>query len=167
MPRLPSILGVALVAVSALFPTLPASAGPAENNLLASIEGVWEGRGQVTGPNGGPVACRMTFRNTAAGQLAYSGRCTIPPSGASFRGTMTYNESRGRFESASVAQGVTVTTVGRRQGNNLIFSTSGMQTRYGTASSTMQLNRNAIQMSFELVDAKGEKTATNISLSRS
>ena len=167
MPRLSRIIGVAIVAVSALFPTLPVSAGQAENNLLASFEGVWEGRGQVTGPNAGTVACRMTFRNTAAGELTYSGRCTIPPSGTSFRGKMVYNESRGRFESASTAQGVTTTTVGRRSGGGLVFSSSGLETRYGTASSTMQLTRSAISMSFQLVDSDGAVTKTSISMSRS
>lgn len=166
MPRPKLLVSLALAAALAL-PATTALAGEAETALLAKYAGEWRGTGKVSGPDPGTVVCRITFK-PASGKLSYTGRCTYSGQGtASFRGTMLYNDARKRFEASSSAQGVSTTTIGKRQGGGIVFAANGMDTRYGTASSVMTLAGNAIKMSFKLVDKDGETTASSISFSKS
>lgn len=168
MPRLNLIPKLATLVVALALPVVPALAGPAENALLAKYAGEWKGTGKVTGPDPGTVVCRITFKPTPAGKLTYNGRCTYSGQGtASFRGTMLYNDATRRYEASSSAQGVSTTTIGKKQGGGIVFAASGMDTRYGTASSVMTLAGNAIKLSFKLVDKDGATTASSISFSRS
>lgn len=165
MPSLKLLLSLALLAAMAQ-PVAPVLAGEAETALLAKYAGEWKGTGKVTGPDPGTVVCRITFKPTGA-KLSYTGRCTYSGQGtASFRGTMLYNDAKKRFEASSSAQGVSSTTIGKKQGGGVVFASSGMDTRYGTASSVMTLAGNAIKMSFKLVDKDGETTASSISFSK-
>lgn len=160
-------LSLAMVAALAL-PTPLALAGEAENATLAKYAGEWRGSGQVTGPDPGTVVCRITFKPASSGKLSYTGRCTYSGQGtASFRGTMLYNDATKRYEASSSAQGVSSTTVGKKQGSSIVFAANGMDTRYGTASSVMTLAGSSIKMSFKLVDKDGATTASSISFSRS
>jgi hypothetical protein len=166
MPSSKYLLSLALLAALAL-PVAPVSAGEAETALLARYAGEWRGTGKVTGPDPGTVVCRITFKPAAA-KLSYTGRCTYSGQGtASFRGTMLYNDAKKRYEASSSAQGVSSTTIGKKQGGGIVFSSSGMDTRYGTASSVMTLAGNTIKMSFKLVDKDGETTASSISFKKS
>lgn len=166
MPRPNLFLSLALAAALALSGA-PALAGQAENALLAKYAGEWRGTGKVSGPDPGTVVCRITFK-PSSNKLSYTGRCTYSGQGtASFRGTMLYNDAKKRFEASSSAQGVSTTTVGKKQGGGIVFAASGMDTRYGTASSVMTLAGNAIKMSFKLVDKDGETTASSISFKKS
>lgn len=169
MLRLPSSLKViALTAALVLPAALPALAGQAENALLARYAGEWRGSGKVSGPDPGTVVCRITFKAANSGRLTYSGRCSYSGSGAaSFRGTMLYNDASRRYEASSSAQGVSTTTIGKKQGGGIVFAANGMKTRYGTASSVMTLGGNAIKMSFKLVDKDGATTASSISFQKS
>lgn len=163
-PTLPACL--ALLAALAL-PVTPVVAGPAENAVLAKYAGDWKGTGKVTGPDPGTVVCRISLKPAASGKLSYSGRCTYSGQGtASFRGTMLYNDATNRYEAASSAQGVSTTTIGKKQGGGIVFATSGVDTRYGTISSTMTLAGNAIKLSFKLIDKDGETTASSITFGR-
>lgn len=165
MPRPNLLLSLALAAALAI-PGVPALAGQAENALLAKYAGEWRGTGKVSGPDPGTVVCRITFKPTS-NKLTYNGRCTYSGQGtASFRGTMLYNDARKRFEASSSAQGVSTTTIGKRQGGSIVFAASGMDTRYGTASSVMTLAGDAIKLSFKLVDKDGETTASSISFKK-
>lgn len=167
MPRLNLIPKLVTFIVALALPVVPALAGSAENALLAKYAGEWKGTGKVTGPDPGTVVCRITFKSTAAGKLTYNGRCTYSGQGtASFRGTMLYNDAARRYEASSSAQGVSTTTIGKKQGGGIVFAASGMDTRYGTASSVMTLAGNAIKLSFKLVDKDGATTASSISFSR-
>lgn len=162
------MLNLKALAYAALLvlPATAATAGPAENELLARYAGEWRGSGQVTGPDPGTVVCRITFRATESGRLTYSGRCSYSGQGAaSFRGAVAYNDAAKRFEAASSAQGASMTSVGRRSGNSIVFASEGMETRYGTVSSTLTLGGNAIKMAFKLVD-DGETTASSITLQK-
>ncbi|MGV3490894.1 MAG: hypothetical protein ACO1OG_06175 [Devosia sp.] len=163
MPNLKALAFAALLALP--IPTI-AMAGPAETALLAKYAGEWRGTGQVTGPDPGTVVCRIAFRTTEAGRLTYSGRCSYSGQGAaSFRGTLAYNDSSKRFEAVSSAQGTSMQSVGRKQGNSIVFASEGIETRYGTVSSTMTLGGSTIKMAFKLVD-DGETTASSITLQR-
>lgn len=168
MPHLNLIQKLAVALAALALPVAPALAGPAENALLAGYAGEWTGTGQVTGPDAGTVVCRISFKPTAAGKLTYNGRCSYSGQGtASFRGTMFYNDAARRYEASSSAQGVSTSTIGKKQGGSIVFAASGMDTRYGSASSVMTLAGNAIRLSFKLVDTEGATTASSISFSRS
>lgn len=169
MLRLPTSLKVLALASVLAFPiALPATAGPAENAVLAKYAGDWRGTGKVVGPDPGTVVCRISFKASTAGKLSYSGRCSFGGSGAaSFRGTMIYNDAKKRYEATSSAQGVSTTTVGKKVGGTIVFAASGTDTRYGTASSVMTLSGSSIKLAFKLVDKKGETTASAISFKKS
>jgi hypothetical protein len=163
---MPNLKALALAALIALPTASAALAGPAESALLAKYAGEWRGSGQVTGPDPGTVVCRITFRATDAGRLTYSGRCSYSGQGAaSFRGTIAYNDSAKRFEAISSAQGTSMSSTGKRQGSSIVFASEGMETRYGTISSTLTLGGSTIKMAFKLVD-DGETTASSITLQK-
>ena len=165
--RLPSSLKVLFLAPVFLAPlSLPALAGQAEKALLAKYDGAWRGVGEVKGPDPGKVVCRLTFKAMDSGALSYSGRCSFGAGGTTFRGAMFYNDAKGRFESQSTAQGMNVTTTGKKSGSSITFSSAGMETKYGTASSTFQLAGNAIKLSFKLLDKKGRSTTSAVSFAR-
>ena len=166
--RLTSILTTGVLCAAMLFPTtMPAFAGKAESALLAKYAGSWRGTGKVTGPDPGTVVCRMTFKTQGEGKLSYTGRCSFGSNpAASFRGSMSYSDSKKRFEASSSAQGVSNTAVGKRQGGGVVFTNSGMESSYGTASSTMALTGGTIKMSFRLVDKDGEVTTSNITFKK-
>ncbi|WP_417309999.1 hypothetical protein [Devosia sp.] len=158
---------VLLAGVLALPLGLPALAGPRDTALLAQLEGNWRGRGNATGANSGPVACRMSFKPSGGDRLNYTGRCSLGGSGAtSFRGTILYNEAKNRFESASSSQAGTAQVVGKRRGNSIVFSSSNVKTNYGVVSSTMTLAPTAIGMSFKMVDKEGKATGSSIKLTK-
>ena len=169
MLRLPTSLKVlALVSALALPVALPATAGEAENAVLAKYAGDWRGTGKVVGPDPGTVVCRLSFKASTAGKLSYSGRCSFGGSGAaSFRGTMIYNDAKNRYEASSSAQGASATTVGKKVGSTIVFASAGMKTSYGTASSVMTLSGSSIKLAFKLVDKKGQTTASAISFKKS
>ncbi len=167
MPKPTLLARLALAAMFVLPATLPVLAGPAETALLASYAGTWAGTGAATGPEPGDVDCRISFKATAAGKLIYNGRCSFSSGAASFNGTMIYNDAAKRFEAASSSTGFSATTIGKKQGSNIIFSMDGQDTTYGTASSTMTLGSKAITISFKLVDKKGETTSSKIVFTRS
>jgi hypothetical protein len=167
MTRL-TLSALALASLLALPVSAPAYAGPAESALLAKYAGQWRGIGKVTGPEPGTVVCRMTFKPSSSGKLSYSGRCSYSGAGAaSFRGTMLYNDAARRYEAATSAQGVSATTVGRKQGGGIVFTNGAMDTRYGTISSALTLAGNAIKLSFKLVDEDGQTTSSNVTFQRS
>jgi hypothetical protein len=164
--RLPSSLKVlALVPVFFAPLSLPAVAGPAESALLAKYAGNWRGTGEVTGPNAGSVVCRLSFKPTGEGAVAYSGRCSFGAGGYSFRGAMAYDDAKKRFFSQSSVQGEQVNTTGKRNGNTITFSSS-IETQHGNASSTFALAGNAIKLNFKLIDKKGRTTASAINFSK-
>ena len=166
--RMTSYVKAVLLAGALALPLgLPALAGPRDTALLAQLEGSWRGRGDATGANSGPVACRMSFKPSGGDKLNYTGRCSLGGSGAtSFRGTILYNEAKNRFESASSSQAGTSRVIGKRQGNTIVFSSANMQTSYGVVSSTMTLGPTAIGMSFKLVDNDGKATGSKINLTK-
>ncbi|MDB5505607.1 MAG: hypothetical protein JWR75_245 [Devosia sp.] len=136
-------------------------------SVLPNYVGTWQGSGQVTGPDGGNVKCRMVFRQTNAGKLNYTGRCSLAQGSQSFTGTLVYNEGANRYEAIGSAQGVTTQSVGKQQGSSIVFSSSGSDTKFGTASSTLVFSPSQIQVKFKLVNPKGETMTSDIALTKS
>lgn len=140
----------------------PAMAGPNETAFLEGLVGTWKGKGRITGPDGGPIACRLTFR-TVGERLNFNGRCTGGGTAQSFSGVIRYNDDEGRFESTS--SGTTV--AGKKSGTSLVFASTQKEQR-GTVSSTMTLSPSALKMQFKAVDARtGEESSGSIPFSKS
>jgi hypothetical protein len=144
-------------------PAVPVSAAPADIELLQSYAGSWRGEGELTGPDSGSVRCRLTFR--AIGEkLSFNGRCTVAGSGTrGFTGSISFNESTGRFE-ASSSDG---TVVGSKSGSTITFNMSD-STVQGDVTSTMSLRGNQIRVDFSLKDADtGQVSGSKVTFTRS
>jgi hypothetical protein len=159
----PALVAAAILLLSAA----PVLSGPEETALLASYAGGWIGSGKVTGIEDGAVDCTMTLTANRSGKVNYSGRCDFGSGTAGFTGTMHYNDAARRFEANTSAQGVSGGAVGKRQGGGIVFSMSGLESSYGTVSSTLSLSGGKIGMKFELLDKDGKKTASSITFNRS
>lgn len=156
----PSVVLKLLVPVVALAFAAPASAGPKEDQALASYAGTWRGSSVVSGPMQGPVDCALNFSAESGGKLRYAGDCTFDKGKTNFRGTIIYNDAAKRYETAGSGQGVSVTGFGKASGGNITFSVANVETSYGVASSTMVLAGSSIKLSFKLVDTKGTTAAS-------
>lgn len=160
MVRAALALGAALVA-GVLFAT-PALAGDAEVAYLHSLGGDWTGAGNVSGPDGGKVACRIVMK-PAGDRVNFSGRCNASGNAQaqSFSGSIRYSDERRRYESSS--SGITV--VGEMQGSSLVFVTE-QKTIQGDISSTMTVSPRALKMQFRLTDPEGQTHNGTIPFSR-
>ena len=150
------LLAALLVPIAA-----PAFAGPSETAFLERLVGTWKGKGKITGPDGGPVACRLTFK--AVGErLNFNGRCSGGGAAQSFSGVIRYNDAKGRYESTS--SGTTV--AGTKSGSSLVFASTQKGLR-GTVTSTMTLSPSALKVQFKGVDARsGEQSSGTIPFSK-
>jgi hypothetical protein len=149
-------LRAAIVALALLPFSAPAFAGDREVAYLQSLAGTWQGKGKVSGPEGGNVACRLTFRASGL-RLSFSGRCALSGgSGAqSFSGVIRYNESTGAYESSSQGQ----TVRGRKSGSSLVFVTAVNNSR-AKGTSTMTLSPSAISVQFKMLNPRSGATST-------
>jgi hypothetical protein len=138
------------------------NAGSSETQFLQSLVGSWAGRGQVSGEDGGTMTCRMTFKPSGE-RLNYNGRCTLSGGSGSqsFSGRISYNDAKGVYESTSRGR----TVRGQQSGSTLVFTTSVNNTR-GKGTSTMQLSPGGINVSFDMVNRRGERSAGSIPFSR-
>jgi hypothetical protein len=155
-------IALALIAAATMAgAVVPAYAGPAETAFLQKLGNNWTGKGRLSGPDGGPILCRIVI--TAGGQSAkYQGRCTIPDMAArAFNGSITYNEKLKRFESRSVGG----TVPGIKRGNSLVF-TDKQTNMNGTAYSTMTISPSSLVVDFTLIDKNGEKSGSKVTFSK-
>ena len=161
MVRAASALRAALVAGALL--VTPTLAGEAEIAYLHSLAGDWTGTGNVSGPDGGKVACRIVMK-AAGDRVNFSGRCNAPgDAGAqSFSGSIRYSDQRRRYESSS--SGITV--IGDLKGATLTFVTA-QKTIQGDINSTMTVSPRALKMQFHVTDTKGRTYQGAIPFSRS
>jgi hypothetical protein len=155
------LLRAALAA--ALFSAIaaPAFAGDQEIQFLQSLAGQYAGVGEISGEDGGPVKCRLTFKPNGK-KLNYTGRCSGGGGSQSFSGSIRYNDSEGRWESSS--QGKTV--AGRMNAETLTFASRARNAR-GVVTSVMSLSPGAISVSFEMEARNGELSAGIIPFGRS
>ena len=155
----PTLLLKLLVPILALSASLPAMAGPKEQAVLQSYVGTWKGSSTVTGPMAGPVDCSLKFSAGSGGKFVYSGECEFDKGITAFRGTLIYNDSAKRYETAGSGQGVSVTGFGKVSGNSITFAVNNLDTSYGVASSTMVFANPNIKLQFKLVDKRGTTSA--------
>ncbi len=152
-----SLTAAAMLALTAA----PSLAGPAEAAFLQKLTANWTGRGKLSGPDGGPIACRVVI--SGGGQTAkYQGRCAIPDIATqAFNGAISYDDAKHQY----IARSVGGTVVGTRRGNSLVFTDSST-TMAGTASSTMTMSPSSLVIDFSLVDKKGQKSSSHIVFSK-
>lgn len=151
-----------LTAVTLALTAAPSFAGPAETAFLAKLSNTWSGKGNISGPDGGTIACKLVL--TAGGQnLKYQGRCAIPDMAQqAFNGAISYNDKLKRYESRTTGK----TVAGVRRGDKLVFTTSG-KSMAGTAYTTMTIAANSLTIDFALVDSKtGDKSTSHIVFSK-
>lgn len=104
--------------------TIPASAGPAEMNLLSSYIGSWSGVGVLQGSDQRPESfrCRMIIAPGAGTRINYSGRCTLISMNLSVAGTIAFNDATRRYQATmSSNAGFTGYAVGYRRANRIDF----------------------------------------------
>jgi hypothetical protein len=155
------IVPVAMLATAILLPaTQPTPAGEAEVAFLQQLAGQYVGSGEISGEDGGPVDCRLTFKPVGK-KLNYTGRCTGGGSSQSFSGSIVYDDKEARWESSSRGK----TFAGRRDGDILIFASSGSSPR-GDVKSVMVLSPGEINMSFEMESRKGGLSSGTIPFRR-
>ena len=130
--------------------TAPASAGEAELRYLERLLGNWRGNGEISGPDGGNVTCRLAIKPSRS-KVNFTGRCSLSGGGGSqsFSGSIRYNDRSGQWESSSRGQ----TVAGRKSGNNLVFTTA-QKDRRGEGTSTMTFSPSAIKVQFRIKDSK-------------
>lgn len=153
----------ALLVAALLVPVAaPAFAGPNETAFLERLVGTWKGKGEITGPDGGKVACRLTLKS-AGERLNFNGRCTGGGGAQSFSGVIRYNDARGRYESTSRGS----TAIGKKNGSSLVFASTQKNPR-GTVTATMTLSPSALKVQFEMLDARsGDQSTGSIPFSKS
>ncbi len=155
-----------LIRAAILFVAI-ALAGPTlAQSDLEQFAGNWTGSGQVTGAESGAVTCRLQFVHGNDGKLRYNGRCSFTQGTGSFAGTLAYDAAAKRYVAVGSGQGVKVEAVGKMRGSAIVFDSGKMSTEYGEAKSVLSLAPGRIELSFEMVDTKGEKTSAAVALSK-
>lgn len=157
-------VGAALAVLLAVAAPLPAYAGPAEVAVLEGYVGTWKGTGPLTGAETGTVTCRMTFKLSSS-KLSYTGRCSYTggASSQSFNGTLSYNDSKNRYEAKSGGK----TFVGSASGDGVVFSMNQSTSR-GTFNSTLSLNGNSISFDVSATEkSSGDTTTSSVKFARS
>ena len=165
LSRTLALAGLLLVAPLSV---APAMAAKADVELLQSYVGDWRGKGEMVGAETETVVCRLSLSKGNQDKVNYSGRCSLAGTVLSVNGTLAYNDGANRFE-AAMSSNATFSglAVGKRQGGGIVFSMSGLESSYGTVSSTLSLTGGKIGMKFEMLDKDGVKTASSINFSRS
>jgi hypothetical protein len=155
------VLALAATAAMSFTAAAPALAGPAEQAFLQTLKASWTGKGKISGPNGGPIACRIVI--TAGGQNAkFQGRCSIPDMAQqAFNGVISYNDKAKRYETRSASG----TVPGIKRGNSLIFTTKD-SSMGGTAYSTMTISAASLKVQLTFVDKDGTKSGSTITFSK-
>jgi hypothetical protein len=154
-------LALALAALAAF--AAPVLGGPAETAFLTKLAGTWNGKGQLTGAQSGPIACKLVFKAASGGKVNYTGRCNVEDLGAqSFSGTLAYNDKKKAYEGRSSS----FTIPGVKRGSSVVF-TSKSNSLVGRTYSVMTVSASRITIDFSIVDAKGgEKTTSHITFTR-
>ena len=155
------LLSAALAAALFSSSAAPVFAGDPEIAFLQSLAGKYAGAGEMTGEDGGPVTCRMTFKPSGV-KLNYTGRCSGGGGSQSFSGSIRYNDAEGRWESSS--QGRTIP--GTKNAETLVFASRSKNSR-GTVTSVMRLSPSAISVSFEMEARNGDLSSGTIPFARS
>lgn len=111
----------------------PASAGPAENELLLSYVGNWQGQGAlVGGQEPEPFRCRLSVSRGNQSKINYAGRCSLVNMNLSVSGTIAYDDAIRRYQAAmSSNAGFTGVAIGRQDGGSISFDLDEKQVDRG------------------------------------
>jgi hypothetical protein len=158
------IRAAALAAILLPAAAAPALAGPNETAFLQRLVGTWNGKGKISGEEGGNVTCRLTIKATGE-RLNFNGRCALPGGSGSqsFSGRISYDDKQGVFVSSSQGKSV----AGKKSGNNLTFVTN-MSDMRGKGSSTMVMSPSSIKVQFKITQSRsGEVNQGSIPFTKS
>ncbi len=168
----PLTRAIALAGLLLSAAALPAFAAPADVALIQSYIGEWRGRGVVIGATKESVVCRLSLSQGNQDKVNYNGRCTLAGTTLSIAGTMAYVDANKRFEavmsSNATFNGV---AVGQKRGQSLIFNLREREKDEAgkdlNITSQIVLNRDAIQVSFEVVYVEsGDSLRAEVPFSR-
>lgn len=168
----PLTRAIALAGLLLSAAALPAFAAPADVALIQSYIGEWRGRGVVIGATQESVVCRLSLSQGNQDKVNYNGRCTLAGTTLSIAGTMAYVDANKRFEavmsSNATFNGV---AVGQKRGQSLIFNLREREKDEAgkdlNITSQIVLNRDAIQVSFEVVYVEsGDSLRAEVPFSR-
>jgi hypothetical protein len=156
------MLRAAALALTATMLITPAFAGPTETAFLGKLVGTWTGKGQLTGQETGPIACKLVFKQGSGGKVSYSGRCNVQDVGAqSFSGTLSYNDRKKVYEGKSMGG----TAQGVKKGSSIVFA-SKSSTLAGRATSSMTVSVSRIVIDFVIVEKDGDKTTSHVTFGK-
>ena len=112
---------------------VPASAGPAEVELLASYVGTWAGESAlVGGEKPEEFRCRLTVSKGRQARINYAGRCSLVSMNLSVSGTILYDDGGRRYQaSMSSNVGFRGAAVGRKSGERITFELAEQQVDRG------------------------------------
>jgi hypothetical protein len=154
-----AVLATLLVPVAA-----PAMAGPNETAYLQRLVGTWNGKGKISGEDGGNVTCRLTIKPSGE-RLNFTGRCALSGGSGSqsFSGRISYDDKQGVYVSSSQGKSVP----GKKSGNTLTFATT-MSDMRGKGSTTMSLSPGGIKVQFKVTQSRsGEVNQGTIPFTKS
>jgi hypothetical protein len=102
---------------------LPASAGPAQLEILTSYIGEWRGSSVLEGgKKPEPFKCRLTIGKGNQAKINYAGRCTLVSMNLSVNGTIAYDDPSQTYQAImSSNAGFTGVAVGKELGDSIVF----------------------------------------------
>ncbi len=150
---------------------VPAYAAPEDVAVLKSYIGSYRGRG--TTDNDGQqesVVCRLSLADADGPKVVLRDtRCAVAGANVTFNGTIAFNESTDRYETAITSDAAfSGNAVGRRRGNDNQFSVSDDRTGPdGSLTLVATINKSGGQISvdFDVTDnATGGRTRARVPL---
>jgi len=153
--------------------TVPAYAGQAEIDLLASYVGNWKGEGLlVGGEEPETFRCRMTVAKGQQAKINYAGRCTLAGMNLAVSGTIAYMDDANRYEGAMTSNtAFSGVAIGKKRGSTITFDlkerSSSDQNGDMTIGSKILLKGGKITVEFEIEFSESGKTMkTSVPFSR-
>ncbi len=151
----------------------PATAAPAELDLLMSYMGDWRGQGALVGGEAPePFRCRLAISKGNQSKINYAGRCTLVSMNLSVNGTIAFDDVARRYQAVmSSNAGFTGTAVGRQKGDTISFDLTEKQVDRGgndvRIGSQINLIGDSITVNFEVeFNNSGQVLTASVPFSR-
>jgi len=153
--------------------TIPAHAGQAEIDLLASYVGNWKGEGLlVGGEEPETFTCRMTVAKGQQSKINYTGRCTLLNKNLTVAGTIAYIDAARQYQALmSSNTAFSGSAIGKIRGKTITFElkerSASEQNGNMTIGSTILLRDNIITVAFGIeFNDSGKTMTTSVPFSR-
>lgn len=146
---------VASLLMSSLW-TVPAPAGAAEQDLLESYVGTWNGTSALMGgEKPEPFTCRLDIKKGNQAKINYAGRCNLINMNLSVSGTIAFDDRARRYQAVmSSNAGFQGQAIGRQHGDRISFDLVEKQKDRGgndvRIGSRIQLVRDSVRVDFEV-----------------